>query len=183
MGVDEKLLRAAIELVKVANKRIDNALPGKLAGIVKTHSMLAVGSAFVPIPGADLAAGIAAIWGMYYRINSELQLPFGENVIKSIASGVATNLTAYAGMLAFGSMLKFFPGIGTVAAIALMSAAAYALTMASGYIYLKALTVLLGERQINEISESDLRNAVDNVMNDKQNICTFVNEAKKSYKK
>lgn len=183
MGVDEKLLHAAFELVKAANKQIDEALPGKIAGIVKTHSLLAVGSAFVPIPGADLAAGIAAIWGMYYRINNELQMPFKDNVIKSVASGVGTNLAAYASMLAVGSALKFLPVVGTIPAIAIMSAAAYALTLASGYVYLKALTMLLGNQRADQISDADLKGAVDDVLGDKNEIKSFFNDAKKSYKK
>jgi hypothetical protein len=91
MGIDERLLHAAMELVKAANKQVDSMLPGKIAGIVKSHAALAVGSSFIPIPGADFAAGVAAIWGMYFRINGELQLPFRDNVIKSVASGVGTN--------------------------------------------------------------------------------------------
>ena len=183
MATDELLLEAAVKLVNAANKELDAALPGKIAGIVKTHAALAVGSSFIPIPGADVAAGAAAIWGMYFRINSELKMPFQDNVIKSVASGVGTNLAAFVGILAVGSALKFIPGLGTFAAIALVAAASYALTLASGYVYLKVLTMLLGQKSAESISESDWKRAVDDVMSDKQVIQSFVDEAKKSYKK
>lgn len=180
MGVDEKLLKAAIALIKAANKQLDELMPAKLAGIVKTHAALGVGAAWIPVPGADIAAGVGAIWGMYYRINSELKLPFTENVIKSVASGIGTNLTAYMGILGVASTLKLIPGIGSVAGAIAMSAAAYALTLASGYVYMKVLTLLLGNKSARDITQSDLRDAVTQVMNDKEDVRSFVRDAKKS---
>ena len=182
-GIDEKLLKAAVALVKAANKQLDVLMPAKLAEIVKVHAALGVGAAWIPIPGADMAAGVAAIWGMYYRINGELQLPFAENVVKSVASGVGTNLAAYLGVLGVASMLKFIPGLGTVAGAVAMSAAAYALTLASGYVYMKVLTLLLGQKNANDITQSDLKEAVAQVMSDKDDVKSFIHDAKKSARK
>jgi hypothetical protein len=112
MGVNEKLIEAAIKLVEAAHKELDAAMPERLAGIVKLHAALGIAAAWIPIPGVDLAAGIAAIWGMYYRINHELELPFGENIVKSVASGVGTNLAAYFGVVTVAQILKFIPGLG-----------------------------------------------------------------------
>jgi hypothetical protein len=55
-----------------------------------------VASGWVPGFGGLAAAGISArfIWTMYGRINSKIGLPFSENVVKSIATGIATNLAA-----------------------------------------------------------------------------------------
>ena len=89
------LLKTAWELVEAANKSVDKNMPDRLASIVKQHAVAGVGAAWIPIPGASIAAGAAAVWGMYFRINSELNLSLSENVVKSIASGVATNLAAY----------------------------------------------------------------------------------------
>ena len=83
MDIDKKLLEAAFELVKHLDKTADNNLPRAIADVVKLHSKLAVGSAWIPIPGADVAAGAATIWGMYVRINSKLGIPFGDNMMKS----------------------------------------------------------------------------------------------------
>lgn len=68
------VLRAAAELCKALNKHIDDNLPEKLAGIVKLHAGLAVGSALITVPGGDVAAPIANIWTMYLRTNKELKL-------------------------------------------------------------------------------------------------------------
>lgn len=183
MAYEGRLLDAAVQLVKAANKQTDEALPPKIAGIVKTHAALAVASAFIPIPGVDLAAAAASIWGMYIRINNEINMPFEENLVKSIASGVGTNLAAYAGVTAVASMLKFIPALGTFPSIALMAATSYALTLASGYVYLKALTMLLKQNPAKRISKSDWDEAISHVMSDKHDIKSFMGEAKKSYTK
>ena len=59
--------------------------------------------------------------------------------MKSIASGVATNLASGLAMAGVASALKFIPGIGSIGGAVLMSASMYGLTLTSGYIYLKAL--------------------------------------------
>lgn len=64
------------------DKQADNLLPQQIVDIVKTHSKLAVASSWIPIPGADLAAGAASIWEMYLRINKKIDVPFGENIIQ-----------------------------------------------------------------------------------------------------
>lgn len=183
MALEGRLVDAAVELAKAANKQADAALPPKIAGIVKTHAALGVASAFIPIPGVDMAAAAAVIWGMYIRINNELNMPFQENLVKSVASGVATNLAASVGVTAVASMLKLIPGLGTVPSIALMSVTTYALTLASGYVYLKALTMLLKQNPAKGISASDWDEAINRVMSDKHDIKSFMGEAKKSYTK
>ena len=94
MNIDHKLLESSLKLVELMDLTADTYLPQEITDVVKLHSKLAVGSAWIPIPGADVAAGAANIWGMYIRINSKLGIPFGENIMKSIGSGVATNLAS-----------------------------------------------------------------------------------------
>ena len=180
MDVDGKLLKASIKLVGVMDKTADENLPKEIADVVKLHSKLALGSAWIPVPGADMAAGAASIWGMYVRINSKLGIPFGENVMKSIGSGVATNLASYVAMGTVASALKFVPGIGTLAGAAIMSASLYGLTMASGWVYLNALCAL-AEKKGNNFNVSDISSAVNNMLKDKSAIKEFIDSAKKSY--
>lgn len=179
---DDKLLRLCWRLVKLLDKTADDTLPQAIADVVKLHSKLAVGSAWIPVPGADVAAGAATIWGMYIRINNKLGLPFGENIIKSIGSGVATNLASYLAVSALGSALKLIPGIGTIGGAIVMSASLYGVTLASGYVYLKALCAL-AEKDGKNISEDSLKDAVDNVMKNKDEIKGIIKEAKSEYKK
>ena len=65
MDSDKTLIKTAIKLVELMDKTADQSLPTEIANVVKLHSKLAVGSAWIPIPGADMAAGAANIWGMY----------------------------------------------------------------------------------------------------------------------
>ena len=115
--INEHLKREAIHLVELMDKQADKMLPQEIAEVVKLHSKLAVGSAWIPIPGADVAAGAVTIWTMYTRINKKLGLSLKENVLKTIASGVATNLAGYITISGVASALKLIPGLGSIGAL------------------------------------------------------------------
>lgn len=175
------LIQAAYELVRVLDKAADDALPQEIADVVKLHAKLAVGSAWVPIPGADVAAGAVNIWSMYLRINGKIGMKFGESVLKTIASAVATNLASYAAVLAVGGALKFIPGLGSLSGALVMSGALYAVTLASGYVYLRALTALLKRNDV--LSEEQLQESINSFMkNNSTEIKNFIDAAKKDYK-
>ncbi len=178
-----QLFQVAAELAKVLNLAADESLAGKLAGIVKLHAGIAVGSAFIPVPGADIAAAAANIWTMYVRINKELELPFAENLIKSLATGVVTNLgAAAAAYMVIGSAFKLIPGLGYVGGAAVMSATIYGVTVASGIIYMKAVSKLLSAKNDSQVNEENLKTAVDEIMKDKQSVQTMFKTAKEGYK-
>lgn len=175
------LLHAAYELVQSLDKMTDDSLPQEIADVVKLHAKLAVGSAWVPVPGADVAAGAVNIWTMYLRINGKIGMKLGESILKTIASAVATNLAGYAAVLAVGGALKFIPGIGSIGGAVVMSGALYAVTLASGYVYLKALTALI--KKGGTIDGIKLKDAVDNFMqNNRKEIKNFINAAKRTLK-
>ena len=182
MDSERTLIKTSIKLVQLMDKAADETLPNEIANVVKLHSKIAVGSAWVPIPGADMAAGAANIWGMYARINSKLGLPFGENMMKSIGSGVATNLASYLAISGVASALKFIPGIGSVGGALLMSASLYGATLASGWVYLQALCTL-AEKKGSSFNMSDISNAVTNMLKNKSTIKEFIEAAKETYKK
>lgn len=183
MSHESHLLKTAFELAQVLNKAVDDSLPKRLAGLVKTHAAIAVGSAFIPVPGADVAASAANVWTMYVRINNELSLPFGENIIKSVAAGAVTNIgAAAAGMLVIGSALKFIPGLGSLGGAIVMSATIYAITIAAGIVYMKAVTHLLRSKSAQDISEEDLKAATDAFVSDKASMEAILKEAKESYR-
>lgn len=182
MDVNRTLLKTSIKLVNLLDKAADEALPQEIADVVKLHSKLAVASSWIPVPGADVAAGAATIWGMYIRINNKIGLSVKDNMVKTIGSGVATNLAGYAATSGVASALKFIPGIGTIGGAIIMSATLYAITLASGYIYLQALTIL-AEKNRGSLDVSQIGEAVNEVLKEKTVIKDFINEAKKDYKK
>jgi uncharacterized protein (DUF697 family) len=168
------------------NKTVDEHMPERLAGIVKTHSAIAVGTALVPIPIADVAAAVTNIWTMYVRINKEVNIPFAENALRSIALGVVTNVGAgLVGGMVLGTVAKFVPGLGTFGGAVVMGSTVYAVTLASSVIYMKALTKLLASKVKDncEVTEKDLKAAVKETMKDKDLIKTVMDEAKAGYDK
>ncbi|NJN91603.1 MAG: hypothetical protein HC878_15385 [Leptolyngbyaceae cyanobacterium SL_5_14] len=183
MDNQSQLFQVAAEVAKALNQTADENLPGKLAGIVKLHAGIAVGSAFIPVPGADMAAAAVNIWTMYVRINKELELPFTENLVKSIATGVVTNLGAAAmTSMVIGSAFKFIPGLGSVGGAAVMGATIYGVTLTAGIIYMKALSKLLSNKKSSQVNEENLKTAVDEIMKDKQSVQTILKTAKEGYK-
>lgn len=181
MNAEKKLLEVAVDLVKLLNKEADKRLPKELADAVKLHSTLAVGSAWIPVPGADVAAGAANIWGMYIRINTKIGIPVKENILKTIGAGVATNLASYMTTAGVASLLKL-TGVGYFMSAAIMSASLYAITLASGFVYLKALTTL-ARKSSGNLNISDIPKAVNDVLKEKNIIKEFIDSAKKEYKK
>ena len=169
------------ELVELLDKTADKVLPEKIVDVVKLHSKLAVGSAWIPVPGADVAAGAANIWSMYARINGKIGIPVKENILKSIGAGVATNLTGYIAMSGVASAMNLIPGICTVGGAFIMSASLYAVTLVSGWVYLKALCIM-AQRKSGSINANDFKQAVDMVLSDKGLIKRLINTAKKEYK-
>ncbi len=180
---ENHLLHAAMELTKALNETADENLPKELAGIVKTHAAIAVGSAFIPVPGADIAAAAGNIWTMYIRINKEINVPFAENILKSVAVGVATNLAGAAStLLVLGSVLKFIPGLGSIGGAAVMATTIYAVTIASGIVYMKAITALISSKKTSSFTEEELKSATEEVLKDKDTISDLLREGKSDYK-
>lgn len=185
---DKHILEAAEKLVHALNKAVDENLPAEIADIVKTHSAGAaaagVASGWIPGAGGLAAAGICAgfIWTMYGRINSKIGLPLTENVVKSIGTGIATNLAAYfVGGLITSTVFSILPGIGSVGASVVVGGTSYALTLASGYVYLKALTNLfLSGHDPTTMDADSIKRAADHVVAN-ENMKTVISDAKSSY--
>jgi uncharacterized protein (DUF697 family) len=183
------LIHAAYELAKTMDKAVDDSLPGDIAGIVKFHSKGAaisgIASGWIPGAGAVAAVAISAgfVWTMYGRINSKIDLPFTENIIKSVGSGIATNLAAYiAGGIIIPTALSFVPTVGSAAAAIIVGSTCYALTLASGFVYLKVLTrVFKAGKDPTAMTAENLKDVAKNVI-ENEDIKAVMKEAKKHYK-
>lgn len=158
--------------------------------VVTNHSLLAVGSAWIPVPGLDLAAAATNIWTMYLRINSKLNLKFDSNALKTIASGVLTNLGAYATGMGVGSTLKFIPGIGSITGGIIVSGINYSIVYASAFVYIKIISTLVkktkssSHRRFEEIKidPNDLRYDLDFITKDESLMKQVMNEGKSEYR-
>ena len=79
-------------------------------------------------------------------------------------------------------ILVLIPGIGTIGGAVIMAASMYGITLASGWIYLQALSAL-AQRSGKNFNAQDITKAVNDFLKEKSVIKEFINEAKKSYKK
>lgn len=178
-----KAATTLLEVIKQTDGLADKIYPEEIVSVVKLHAKLATASALIPIPGVDLIASATSIWSMYVRLNNKLEIPFKENAMKTIASGISTNLLGYVVSLGIGSGLKLIPGIGTIMGTTLMLAGLYATTLASGWIYIKVLTIL-AQKNKGIISLEGFQDEIKEFMkNNKGEIKDFINNAIKFYKK
>ncbi len=183
------IVHLAHKLVEAANKSVEKNLPEEIAEIVKTHSAGAAAACVVAgwLPGAGglAAAGVCAgfVWTMYGRINSRIGLPLADNIVKSLATGVATNLaTGFIGAIVLQTALSLIPGLGSLGAATLAGGTGYGLTLASGYVYLKLLTNLfLSGKDPRVMDETSLKEAAKNVT-ENENIKQVIKDAKAEYK-
>lgn len=182
-------LKAGIALCVALHKHGAETMGKEIAGIVVKHSIgasaAALGAAWLPGVGATAAVAASAgfIWGMYYRINTKLGIPFHKHILKSVATAIGTNLAATAvGTIAISTALSFIPGLGSIGSDLLMAGVCYAVTFASGLVYLKVLTRLAhANADFSNISEKDLKKTAKEVM-DHEDIKGMMKEAKSQFK-
>jgi hypothetical protein len=186
------VLHIAKELVEVIDREADGMLPQKIASTVKACSkgaaVASVAAGVLPGVGgiAAVTASAGFIWGMYVKINSDIGLSISSNILKTLASGIATNLVMYAtGCLAgvaLASVASFIPVVGTAVSCATMGLLCYVLTLASGYVYLKLLVHLFrAGKDINKMSADELKSVAKDVCS-KDEIKNVMKEAKAEYK-
>jgi len=187
---NSQLYKAAVELVKAIDKATDESLPGEISGIVKFHAKAAaaagVASGWVPGMGgaALMAASAACIWTMYGRINGKIDVPLGENIVKSVISGITTNLvTQFALVLGIVTVTSFIPIIGQVGTAVVVGTLGYGISIAAGIIYIKTLTkVFKAGEDPTRLSKEELTDIAKNVA-ENEDVKGIMKEAKQEYKK
>ena len=173
------LLETAYNLALAADRATDSAVGEEIAKIVKLHAKIGVASAWIPVDGLDLAALAVNTWTMYVRINKAVDVPFSENVLKSLAAGIGTNILSNVPVLLVSEGLKLIPGIGSFFGGLILSATFYTVTIAAGIVYMKALTLLLNKQ--SSLTEVDLKAAMDAFVSDKSAMRQIFTEANNEY--
>lgn len=172
---------AAISAIDAVGAKV---LPEKINTITKKHALIGAAAGAIPVPGAAMVAVAANIWHMYKEINDALGISFSKNKLKTIISGVVANLGSTAALaLGAGELLKFIPGLGSVTGAVMEAAIDAAITYTAAFIYLKAITALANKDDVENITEEDLKQEIDDYMkNNKGEIDKVFNEAKTTYK-
>lgn len=111
------------------------------------------------IPGVGTTINVGALaaitWKMYYDINDALGISFSENILKSVASGIGSNLAAYG----VNTALSYVPIIGNI-----MSAVGGIITnrtalYSSALVYVNFLSLMADS---GDYSEENLRRIMNN---------------------
>lgn len=158
-----------------------------IMGCAVIAAVAGVGSGWLPGAGALVATGawVAAIWGMYVKINKDLGITIKDNVLKSLASALLTNLIASVGgiilMLVGSTLLSLIPGLGTAGAIAIDGAIGYVTVFASGVLYIKLLTKLFKAGNGFNLSENNVKRMAKDIITE-SDVEKIIKEGKKSFK-
>ena len=141
----------------IACRELEKAMKGTLDGtklqeIQDTINGFAIASAVACffsgiVPGATgivaMLAQAGFVWATYLSINKILGLSFSENVIKTIASAILTNLVVNAGSLllagAASTVLSFIPVFGSAIAAAINCTMGYIVIFVAAILYLKLM--------------------------------------------
>lgn len=128
----------------VAAQRVDIELKKSQSHmIVATAAASAAGIAATPIPFADAITIVPIQVGMLAGITATFGLSFNESFLSSVVGSVVTGAGGtLAGRAIVSGLLKFIPGIGSVAGGAIAAATAAALTTAFGEAFVAALEML-----------------------------------------
>ena len=172
------LIETALELAQFLDKASEKAISKELSEVVNLHAKIAAASIWIPVPGVAIAVAFANTWKMYARINKVAGISFSENLLKSIAAGIGATL--FSNLLSIGvaeTIKAVIPGLGTVFTGLTMSASIYTSVIVAGVVYMKALTALL--KQKSELTDANLQQAVDSIVNDKSQIQEILDAHKK----
>lgn len=151
-----------------------------------TATVAGVAAGIVPGAGAAIAASacVAAIWSMYVKINFDLGISISQNVLKSLASALLTNLLASAAFVAAAFVssvvVGFIPGLQPLAA-GIDAILSYVTVFASGVLYIKILTKVMKAKGTFVFDESEVKKLAKDVV-DSSDVKGIVKEAKSSYK-
>ena len=183
-------LRGTVDaVVAAAAKRGISVTGEEMMSLVKTHaagaaaSMMAAGA--IPGAGSAIALGIVNgfIWSMYYRICTKLKISIRKNVLKSLGSVLITELGAgIASELIAGTVLSFFPGIGSLGAAAVNGLMGYSITYYSGIVFMNLLVrVFKAGGSLEDMTVEEMKSVMSGVTKDVK-FSDVKDEAKQGFK-
>ena len=147
-----ELLEATVELIPEASRnalaaaqKISLDLKERRARlVVNTASASAGAAAAVPLPLSNLFTLAPVQLGMLAGVNATFGLKFSQTYLQAVvASALGVAGTGYATRTIASALLKFVPGLGSVAGGAIAATTASALTAAMGHAYIRALRLSL----------------------------------------
>lgn len=145
----------ALQKTFVAVQKANLELKSKKAhAVVATAAVAAAATGAVPIPFSDAALLVPDQITMLAGITAIFGLPIEKGMIAAIVSStLGTAGTTILGKTLVANLLKFIPGVGSVAGGAISGSTAAALTAALGEAYISImLMVCKGEFELDDLS-------------------------------
>jgi len=103
---------------------------------VKAHIIAGMAVGLVPVPAVDMVALIGVQLKMLHSLCKTYDVPFKENLGKSLISSLIGGSIPAAATITLASVAKLIPGIGTLAGGASVSVLSGALTFAVGRVFI-----------------------------------------------
>nr|UOP05532.1 DUF697 domain-containing protein [Conchiformibius kuhniae] len=133
--LDALLKAQAVDMEKKLARMIDGA---KTKVHVAAAAAGAAGASPIPMTDAPIIAGIQST--MIYTVSSEFELELDKSIGTSLIAGLlGVTGMAQVGRAIVSNLLKFIPGVGSVAGGAISGTTAFALTEALGHAYIQVL--------------------------------------------
>ncbi|MBQ3574182.1 MAG: hypothetical protein IJA26_00805 [Clostridia bacterium] len=195
MSVNAATKGAAMGIIRSTTDFMKINFNDEVAKIVNQHGAASAAAAIAALcPGAGptvcMVAQTALVYTMYVRMNHALNIPFGKNVMKALASAVISNLVSNVGTfvlsLVGATVLSFIPVVGNCASSLIMVAMGYATVMIAGLCYAKAILAMTKSgKNVEEMSEEEIKQAVKDEMDNrdlKEDVKAFSNAYKQGRK-
>ena len=149
--------------------------------IIKQHSMISGAMGLIPIPAAGVVASLGNVSSMCYRINSAVGVSFSQNITKSVAGMIASNLAQRAFIVAGLEALKFMPVLGSLVGGAGEAVVLGASTAVQGKLYCEWLRYMCVKDAVHAdgtIDETVSASVMDKIFESKSRIEAMMREAK-----
>jgi uncharacterized protein (DUF697 family) len=125
-SIEEKLTAAA---------RADRLT--RAQSLTKNYMLAAAGLGLIPIPLVDLGGLMALQIKLVHSLANHYQLPFKENVVKSLVTSLVSGATSVVGVMGLASLAKTVPILGTLGGGGGVAVTAAAVTYAVGEVFIR----------------------------------------------
>ena len=127
------------QLARYIERFVDGAFDNEIKKAVRTRAVIAGVVMAVPLWGIETIVYIICLWGAYKKICDIGHVPFRENFVKNVLSGIITNVLV---TFVLGLLMDLIPVVGWVASFALGYISLYLSAMG----YLKVLKKFHGDK-------------------------------------
>lgn len=125
--IEDEVSETAIEALEAPNLAAEN--------IIKSHVIASMALGLVPIPLFDIAALSTTQLSLLKQLSEHYGVPFDNFDLKSILTSLISGSLPIISVVGLSSLVKFIPGLGTLAGMASLSITAGSVTYAVGKVF------------------------------------------------